>query len=58
LDYAFIYEELTKIRHLTYSNLRTHFQEDLSPPSCLQRLNWPLSPSNEELDCPTFEATL
>jgi hypothetical protein len=38
LDYAFIYEELTKIRHLTFSNLRTHFQEDLSPPSRLQRL--------------------
>ena len=57
LDYAFIYEELTKIRHLTYSNLRTHFQEDLSPPSRLQRLFWPLSPSNEEPDCPTFEAT-
>jgi hypothetical protein len=38
LDYAFIYEELTKIRHLTYSNLRTHFQEDLSPPSRLHHL--------------------
>jgi hypothetical protein len=57
LDYAFIYEELTKIRHLTFSNLRAHFQEDLSPPSRLQRLNWPLLPSNEEPDCLTFEAT-
>jgi hypothetical protein len=57
LDIAFIYEELRKIWHLTLSNLRTHFQEDLSPPSQLQQLNWPLSPSNEEPDCLTFEAT-
>ncbi len=57
LDYAFIYEELTKIRHLTFSNLCTHFQEDLSPPSQLQWLNWLLWPSNEEPDCLTFEAT-
>ena len=57
LDYAFIYKELSKIRHLTFSNLQTHLQEDISPLSRLQRFNWPLSPSNEEPDCLTFEAT-
>ncbi len=51
LDYAYIYEELTKIRHLTFINLQTGFHQDIFLLSRIQQLNWPLSPSNKDPDC-------
>jgi hypothetical protein len=57
LDYEFIYEELTKIRHLSFIDLQTRLHKDISPLSRIQRMNWPLSPLHEHPDTITFETT-
>jgi hypothetical protein len=57
LDFEFIYEELTKIRHLSFINLQTQLYKDISPLSRIQRINWPLSPLNDQPDCLTFKTT-
>ncbi len=57
LDFDFIYEELTKIPHLSFINLQTQLHKDISPLSRIQRMNWPLSPLNDQPDCLTFKTT-